>query len=168
MKKVSSSILWGVLTAVAFCVVFHERETVPKVEAQTTLAPAPDVEALRESIRNFFENLSDPNKGSAAAVEDFLKNSAMSEVGKTKLIEGLKKINGTLGAYVAYEPIGFKTLGNDLVVFRYLYKCQDYPIVWYFTYYRPRAKSGDAAANWNLIGFRYDSNLDAALLDATF
>jgi len=167
MKK-TSSILWGALAVAFLCVVFHERETVPKVEAQTTFAPSPDVEALRESIGNFFENLSDPNKGSVAAVEDFLKNSAMSEAGKTRLVDGLKKINGNLGAYVAYEPIGVKSLGNDLVVFRYLYKCQDYPIIWYFTYYRPRAKSGDATANWSLIGFRYDTNLDAALLDATF
>jgi len=168
MKKTSTSILWGFLALVALFAIFHERATVSKVEAQTTLAPSPDVEVLRESIGNFFENLSDPNKGSAAAVEDFLKNSEMSEAGKTKLIDDLKKISGSLGSYVAYEPIGVKSIGNDLVVFRYVYKCQEYPIIWYFTYYRPRAKSGDATANWNLIGFRYDTNLDVALLDATF
>ncbi|MGN0930950.1 MAG: hypothetical protein ACI4NP_04460 [Thermoguttaceae bacterium] len=116
--------------------------------------------------------MSDPNKGGNKAVEDFLKNSSLADNEKIKMkfSDGLRTINQNFGAYVSYEPIGFKMIGTDLVVFRYLYKCQNYPVVWYFTYYRPRTKTSDVSSTspWNLIGFRYDTNLDAALLDATF
>lgn len=144
--------------------------TVPRAEAQTA-TPGADVEALRESIGNFFENLSDPNKGVRQALDDFLKNTPVGSDEKSlaSLADGVKEVNANFGSYVAYEPIGFKTVGSDLVVFRYLYKCQDYPVVWYFTYYRPRPKTADeSATSWTLVGFRFDSNLDAALRDASF
>ena len=172
MKKYRVSVLWSVIL-VAFVVLGLRDRNVenPVVAQQSTAAYNADVEALRESIGNFFENLSDSSKGARKAVDEFVKNSAMAENEKTraKIADGLKTINANFGEYVSYEAIGVKTVGTDIIVFRYLYKCQDYPIVWYFTFYRPRSKSQDGpASSWNLIGFRYDTNLDAALLDATF
>lgn len=151
---------------------FRMRDSETQAQTQTTPV-AFDLETLRESIGNFFENMSDPSKGASKAVEDFLKNSSLSENDKTKtkFSDDIRLIAQNFGPYVSYEPIGVKTVGTDLVVFRYLYKCQNYPVVWYFTYYRPRAKTVDAttsSASWTLIGFRFDTNLDAALLDATF
>lgn len=138
-----------------------------RVEAQTA-TPGADVEALRESIGNFFETLSDPNQSARKALEDFSKNTAFGSNEKTlaSLADSLKNINANFGPYVAYEPIGVKSFGSDLTTFRYLYKCRDYPVVWYFTYYRPRAKaSEDASTNWTLIGMRFDSDVEKALLE---
>ena len=172
MKRYRLSII-GVLAVIALTTAFF-RMNVAESQAQTQPnLVAFDLETLRESIGNFFENLSDPSKGSEKAIKEFLKNTPLadSEKIKTKFTDDVRLINQNFGSYVSYEPIGVKTVGTDLVVFRYLYKCQNYPVVWYFTYYRPRAKSADVSAStasWTLIGFRFDTNLDAALLDATF
>ena len=171
MKRRQISIV-GAL-AIATAILALVRMNVPETRAQTQPnLVAFDLETLRESIGNFFENLSDPNKGAEKAIKDFLKNTPLAdnEKIKTKFTDEVRLIGQNFGPYVSYEPIGVKTIGSDLVVFRYLYKCQNYPAVWYFTYYRPRAKSADSSAStsWTLIGFRFDTNLDAALLDATF
>ena len=173
MKRKRSSIVIALAIVLCLAIFVAQREPESRAQTQTPAAPSADVEALREQIGNFFENMSDPNKGVSKALEDFVKNSSLAdnEKTKTRIADGLKAIHQNFGAYVAYEAIGVKNLGNDLVVFRYLYKCQDYPVVWYFTYYRPHASTSEPAASqtsWNLIGFRYDTNLDAALLDATF
>ena len=171
MKRRYSTILCLLVIVVSLKFALRTKDNMSNAQTQQTPV-AFDLETLRESIGVFFENMSDPNKGGSKAVEDFLKNSSLAdnEKIKTKFSDGLRTINQNFGSYVSYEHIGFKMIGADLVVFRYLYKCQNYPVVWYFTYYRPRTKPSDvsSASPWNLIGFRYDTNLDAALLDATF
>ena len=172
MKRFQTSIICA-LAIIAVIPVFL-RMNVSESQAQTQPnLVAFDLETLRDSIGNFFENLSDPSKGADKAIKDFLKNTPLADNDKikTKFTDDVRLIDQNFGAFVSYEPIGVKTIGSDLVVFRYLYKCQNYPVVWYFTYYRPRAKTTDAntsTASWTLIGFRFDTNLDAALLDATF
>ncbi len=174
MKRIQTWSICALAVAAVIWTGFSTRYSESQAQTQATSSVALDIETLKESIDNFFENMSDPTKGANKAVEDFLKDSSLlgNEKTKTKFAEGLKTINSNFGPYVSYEPIGSKMIGSDLVVFRYLYKCQDYPVVWYFTYYRPRAKgtpdSASSSAFWTLIGFRYDTNLDAALLDATF
>ncbi|MDO5309122.1 MAG: hypothetical protein Q4G03_06465 [Planctomycetia bacterium] len=170
MKQTRRSLLWLVLIIAVVTFVSNRGE---QTQTQAQMPSGPEVDALRESIGNFFENLSDPNKGASKAINEFLKNSALneSEDVKKRIVDGLQMIDKNFGAYVSYEPIGQKAVGEDLVVFRYLYKRQNYPIVWYFTYYRPRAKTVDATStptSWTLIGFRYDANLDVALLDSSF
>ncbi len=146
-----------------------------QAQTQTAQLTMPEIDSMRRPIDAFFEAISDPNKDPVAAVNDLLANSALSaqEQTKTKIVEGVKQMNQHFGEYVSFEQIGAKKLGSDLVVFRYIYKRQNYPVVWYFTYYYPRGKSNESSTTpsseqWRLIGFRYDTNLDAALLDATF
>ncbi|MDO5582250.1 MAG: hypothetical protein Q4G69_14070 [Planctomycetia bacterium] len=140
--------------------------------AQVGITAESDLSSLHGTIRIFFENLSDPNKGAKKALEEILKNSPISS--DEKLLDDLasrvKDINTRFGAYLSFEEIGSKSIGSDLVVIRYLYKCQNYPVVWYFTFYRPIVKTGDTALSrrWMLIGFRYDSNLDVSLRDSSF
>ena len=171
MKRYRTSIICALAVLIAVPAFIRINVAESQAQTQSNLA-AFDLETLRESIGNFFENLSDPNKGSEKAIKDFLKNTPLAdnEKIKTKFTDDVRLIGQNFGPYVSYEPIGVKTIGSDLVVFRYLYKCQNYPAVWYFTYYRPRAKTADsvASSSWTLIGFRFDTNLDAALLDATF
>lgn len=144
---------------------------VSMARAQTGSFTDTDLSPLRLSIRNFFENLSDSNKGARKALDEVLKNSPISSDEKlmTDLASRMKDINTRFGNYLSFEEVGIKSIGTDLVVMRYLYKCQNYPVVWYFTFYRPQTKSGETSAgSWSLIGLRYDSNLDIALRDSSF
>lgn len=172
MKRCQTAVICATAIVVGVFAFFRMQSSESKAQTQTSSAGY-DLAVLRESIGNFFENMSDPSKGANKAAEEFLKNTPLVENEKSvaRFADDLKLINQNFGSYVSYEPIGVKTVGADLVVFRYLYKCQNYPVIWYFTYYRPRAKSADASSTsptWTLIGFRFDTNLDSALLDATF
>ncbi len=173
MKRRQITVI-GALALVA-AVLALIRMNVPETQAQTQPSlVASDIETLKESIVKFFEGLSsDPNteNGIEKAFKDFLDDSPLKENEnlKTKFTNDVRAIRQNFGVYVSYEPIGVKMVGSDLVVFRYLYKFEKYPVVWYFTYYRsPKSAGSDPSSGWKLIGFRFDTNLDAALLDATF
>lgn len=172
MKNKQNAALWGVCILLLAFVVGRDGDVLApsSVEAQTGATGA-DVEALRASLGNFFENLSDPNQGSRKALVELTKNTALgdNEALITELSDNLKLVAANFGPYVAYEPVGVKTVGSDLIEFRYLYKCQNHPVVWHFTYYRPRPNAADpTSVPWTLIGARFDSNIDAALRDASF
>ena len=145
----------------------------PDVQAQAANLSETDLTPLRTNIKTFFENLSDNNKGAKKALEEIMKNSPVA--GDEKLVGDLAamlKVMGTrFGNYLTFEETGIKSIGNDLIVIRYLYKCQNSPVVWYFTYYRPPIKTGDVVAGtgtWSLIGLRFDSNIDVALKESGF
>lgn len=172
MKIKQNAALWGVCILLLAFVVGRDAGTLApsSVEAQTGATGA-DVEALRASIGNFFENVSDPNQGPRKALAELTKNTTLgeNEALLTELSDNLKLVAANFGPYVAYEPVGVKTVGSDLIEFRYLYKCQDHPVVWRFTYYRPRPNAADpTSVPWTLIGARFDSNLDAAFRDSAF
>lgn len=140
--------------------------------AQTTPLPDSELVSLRASISTFFENLSDSNKGSRKALEDLMKNSPVSSDDKLigELANLMKEINTRYGNYLSFEPIGVKSVGNDLIIVRYLYRCQNYPLVWYFTFYRNGSASDPAGTNshWMLIGLRFESNLETLQRDNGF
>lgn len=172
MKNKQNAALWGVcILLLAFVVGRGGDSLAPSsVEAQTGATGA-DVEALRASLGNFFENLSDPNQGPRKALDELTKNTTLADNEKliTGLADNLKLIAANFGPYVAYEPVGAKAIGSDLLELRYLYKCQNHPVIWRFVYYRPRPNAADpTSVPWTLIGVRFDSNIDAAFHDSTF
>lgn len=140
----------------------------PLLFAQNGTAPTTaEIEALQATIKTFFETISDEAAGPQKGLEELLKNSPLLREEKDKTIQALsnniREISRRFGAYLSFEPIGVKTIGRDLVVLRYLYKCQDYPVVWYFTFYRPISPTpaeGMTARPWSLVYFYYDSNLN--------
>ena len=171
MKNKQNAALWGVCILLLALVVGRDGDAFApsSVEAQTGATGA-DVEALRASIGNFFENVSDPNQGPRKALAELTKNTTLAdnEALLTGLADNLKTVAVNFGPYVAYEPVGVKAVGSDLIEFRYLYKCQNHPVVWHFTYYRPRPNAADpTSVPWTLIGARFDSNLDAAFRDSS-
>ncbi|MDO5552988.1 MAG: hypothetical protein Q4G68_04435 [Planctomycetia bacterium] len=157
---------------VAILLAFAMREEGPgTVQAQNAVFSETELAPIRSNIRSFFENLSDSNKGAKKALEELLKSSPLSgdEKTATDLAAKMKDIHVRFGNYLSFEEAGLKMIGTDVVVVRYLYKCQNYPVVWYFTWYRPPTKTTDVVSrNWTLIGMRYDSNLDIALRDSSF
>ena len=64
--------------------------------------------------------------------------------------------------------LGQATIGNDLVLMKYLYKCETFPVVWYFTFYRtsPRGeRTADTGDSWRVIIVRFDTELELLGLD---
>jgi len=69
-----------------------------------------------------------------------------------------------------HEFLDSKSVGNDLIQLRYLYKSDTEPFVWYFTFYRSQigTRPGESfpmipptAPKWNCIHIRFDNDLDA-------
>ena len=165
--------IYAVILLLISCFILGEwlgrEEWTGKVSAQ--VATETDLGLLHGRIRTFFENLTEPGKGPKKALEEILKSSPLGADEKlsAELAEKMKDISTRYGACVSFEEVGTKSVGSDLIMIRYLYKCENYPIIWYFTFYRPRPKTGETVTrNWTLIGLRYDSNLDIALRDTSF
>ena len=150
------------------------------LSAQSQDAPAvngaasgSDLESLAATVQNFFEQIANPAEGTKSGLETLLKNSPFEGNAKDDMIKTLaEKIDGIsaqFGSYVAFEPIGVKRVGRDLVILRYLYKCQNYPLVWYFVFYRPTpSESETAGKNWRVIHLYYDSQLNLPVWEAGF
>lgn len=144
--------------------------------AQPRDADAPnsgEFEEIHGEVRTFFEKISNPSAGPKDGLEELLKNSPFEEGSKEEMINALadkiKGITQQFGNYVSFEPIGVKKIGRDLVVLRYLYKCQNYPLVWYFIYYRPLPANGEPVNKpWQLIHLYYDSQLNIPLWESEF
>lgn len=173
MKYISQRYATGLILAFLVIVGFWLGRCayLPDVQAQATSFNESELTPLRANIRGFFENLSDNSKGAKRALEELLKNSPVSSDEKlvADLATSLKEVNTRFGNYLTFEEAGVRTIGSDLILVRYLYKCQNYPVVWYFTYYRQPVKNGELpSGNWTLIGLRFDSNLDAALRETGF
>jgi hypothetical protein len=66
------------------------------------------------------------------------------------------------GKCQAFEQISAKRVGNDLVLMRYLYKCENFPVVWYFTFYHTPNSAGSSSKNgiWRVVAVRFDTNLE--------
>lgn len=159
---------FGVLALICSSVPTLFAQNGPVTAAAAPSAPtSAEIETLQTTVKTFFETISDETAGPQKGLEELLKNSPLVREEKEKTISALsnniREIGRRFGAYLSFEPIGVKTIGRDLVVLRYLYKCQDYPVVWYFTFYRPIAPApsdGLAVRPWSLIHFYYDSNLN--------
>ena len=106
MKNKQNAALWGVCILLLAFVVGRDGDSLApsSVEAQTGATGA-DLEALRASIGNFFENLSDPNQGPRKALDELTKNTTLGDNEKlvAGLADNLKLVAANFGAYVAYE-----------------------------------------------------------------
>jgi len=109
----------------------------------------------------FLEGISRNEMDSAYA--DLLEGSELTRRTEEiqKLIARTREIETKYGKYRSFERIDAKRIGNDLVLLKYLYKCNSFPVIWYFTYYRD-FKRGDASTsnnNWVVIAVRFDNRL---------
>jgi len=129
-------------------------------------APGKDtvIDALDARVRPFLEAVSQQGD-TQKAYDDLLRGSALllkkSDEVKA-LVERTNQLQTKFGRYRNFERIDARAVGKDLVVMKYLYKCEDYPVVWYFTFYRPPARNEappeDSA--WRVIIVRFDTELE--------
>lgn len=138
-----------------------------------SLAAENEYRDLEKRIETFFGELQAASSA-GKPFEDLLKGGPLSR--ETEMFAEMGKSLGTIqqqfGAYRSNEQISVRTFGKqkDLLIMRYLYKCEHHPVVWYFTFYRSSPPStsttpGAGAAtttggNWNIIGIRFDTDLD--------
>jgi hypothetical protein len=125
-----------------------------------------DVDKVKARVGQFLDGVALGT--TKTAYEQLLAGSPLGK--QTEAVEDLVRKTDRLkemyGPYYAFEPIASRRVGSDLILLRYLYKCQDFPVVFYFTFYRtpqrdaPTEKSG----NWRVIIVRFDTELELLAL----
>jgi len=162
MKKieiVSAVVLVGIL-----CMSYLHFQTDVVAQSGTDT----DTADLKNSIQTFFTAL-DAQPGSLDAYQTAYRILLAGQQAQDKDIPEMadktdEMIKG--GNRWRSEFLDSKTVGNDLIQFRYLYKCDTHPIVWYFTFYRSQVGSriGDispAQRKWICLSIRFDNDLDS-------
>lgn len=132
----------------------------------TAAQPTTPDTALDNTVQLFFDSLSKGN--TEKALTDLFRNSPMA-FGNETMAETTEKTDAVwkqFGDYRGHDWIDTKTIGNDLVLVRYLTKFESHPVVWTFTFYRtpPQGMTSDLGYPWKVIGVRFDVNLDVLLL----
>ena len=118
--------------------------------------------ALDAHAAQFLEGVS---MGQAqSAYQELLAGSQLlrqSDALKT-LIEKTGGLEKKYGRYWGFEKIAAKRVGDDLVLLKYLYKCENFPVVWYFTFYRTPspAEPPVESRQWRVITVRFDTELE--------
>ena len=112
-----------------------------------------ELQRLQTQVERFFDNLDtvEPQR----AFTDLLAGGPLAAGDLKKLVDGVEDLEKRYGDYLEAEQISTKRVGRDLVLMKYLYKTPTYPIVWYFTYYRP-----PDGGEWVVIVVRFDTRLD--------
>jgi hypothetical protein len=122
----------------------------------------PVVAKLNDKVLEFLEGISQGNESSA--FKDLLTGSQLGEQsGAVKaLIDKSKEIVERYGAYRESEAIGARRLGKDVVLLRYLYKCEKFPVIWHVAFYRDFSRTAASDDSWVVISLRFDTQLDFA------
>jgi hypothetical protein len=127
----------------------------------------PDVQMLRQRADNFFEGISVGGR-TQTAYQELLAGGPLLK--QTKQVDALvaktDQLHDRYGPYRGFEPIAARRVGNDLVFLRYLYKCEHFPVVFYFAFYRtPRGEPpAETSNNWRAIIVRFDTELELLAL----
>ncbi|MDR2345343.1 MAG: hypothetical protein LBE18_04685 [Planctomycetaceae bacterium] len=134
--------------------------------------PSEPYKDLDERIKQFFEEIIE-NPASVAAFESILTSglttggNSLIDTSISDMKSKLDDVKTRFGNFKDYEKIDAKPIGKDLVIIRYLLKCETYPVVWTFTFYRrpnPNAAAVSQPAQWQTIGLKFDTNLDLLIL----
>ena len=132
----------------------------PLAAQERTPQQQAEVDKLQSGIEDFFKGLSSPTIGPELAFSTLVGKGPLKGKNEelTELVKKAGKLEERYGRYTGNEAASVKSIGNDLVILRYLFKGERFPLVWHFYYYR--TANGAMAKDWNLIEIRFDTNLD--------
>jgi hypothetical protein len=139
------------------------------VRAQSSYVTPEPYKELDDRIKLFFDEIL-ANPSSTTAFDSILMSglssggSSLIDTSISEMKTKLDDIKSRFGSFKEYEKIDAKPIGKDLVIIRYILKCESYPVVWTFTFYRRPTAATLAAAQWQTIGLRFDTNLDILIL----
>lgn len=132
--------------------------------AQETLTPElqTELEQVQKNVDLFFRNFTDKSVGIDRALRDLLVNSPLKDRREAiaALTQQASQLEKQYGGYLGHERVAFKAYGTDLLVVRYLFKCERYPVVWHFYFYRPSTASL-IRREWTLVELRIDASLSS-------
>jgi len=126
----------------------------------------PVIEALHTDVVSvFFENVKSQAYKQAYTTL-FGTKQLGTEEDRDTLVTETAKIEGKYGAYRSFERVYAKRVGSDLIFMKYLYKCENFPVLWHITFYRT-STSGDVGPEsrpWQVVSIRFDTDLEILTL----
>ena len=120
-------------------------------------AQGPDDAALEQPKMQAAEFLESLSSNVEEAYDALLKNSPVGRDQERlkKVVADTKRLflpgapYGRPRAEKAAEQVKAQLVGSDLAILRYLYKFDQLPVVWHFSFYRTNGK-------WVVVGVRFD------------
>jgi hypothetical protein len=122
----------------------------------------PVIVALHARVSQFLEGVS-AGEAQGAYQELLVGSPLLKQTDAIKeFVQRTNELETKYGRPWGFERISAKRVGKDLVLAKYLYKCESFPIVWYFTFYRTPAE-GETATDggaWRAVIVRFDTQLE--------
>lgn len=157
MTRITASLLVGGLLLVAGSLAAWAQNTSTPPEAH--------LERLAARSREFLEDVSLGK--AAAAYEQLLAGSplATETAAVAQLVERTAELEKRYGRCWNFERLTARSLGSDVVLINYLYKCERVPLVWRLVWYRTpgAAAAAGGAEAWSVVSVRFDTDWDRAL-----
>lgn len=116
-----------------------------------------EVAERKKRVEKFLNGLSDDEQMPKKHFEDILDDGPLKSRSEAinRLVDRFEEIQKASGKYSMSEAISEKRVGTDLILLKYLSKAENYPVVWYFTFYR---RPSDKI--WIVISLRFDTRLE--------
>ena len=119
--------------------------------------PLPD---LQKRIDGFFVALTTVGAEPKTAFGELLAGGPLEKSEDVKkLVDEVRKFDEKFGVFIEAEQVSTRRIGKDLVILKYLYKAQKFPVVWHFVFYRVPAKTGPPRS-WSVISVRFDTRVE--------
>lgn len=123
--------------------------------------PGPVVSNLEDRVMRFLDAVAAGKENDA--FDDLLHGSQLLEQTDDvqTLVDKSKLIEDRYGPFQDSERIDARRIGNDLVLMKYLFKCEKFPVIWYFAFYRDFRRTSNTTGNdWVVIAVRFDTQLE--------
>lgn len=126
----------------------------------SVLAQDDPLPGLQKRIDGFFLALTADDAEPKGAFDELLAGSPLEKSDDIKkLVEEVRKFDDRYGEFLEAEQVSAKRVGKDLVLLKYLYKGQKFPVVWHFAFYRAPSKT-PASRTWAVILLRFDTRVE--------
>jgi hypothetical protein len=123
----------------------------------------PEIEAVQTEVESFFKAFSPRSLGPEGAIRQIIGNGPLKDRNDeiSQLSDQAEQLDARYGAYVDHEAVSTRVSGKSVIFLRYIYKGERFPVVFYFTFYRPTSTLSPVQPKWSLISLRFDARLDA-------
>ncbi len=150
-------------TAAAVCALWLIASVPALAQDPTKPAADPVVDRLAGKASYFLERVGARDEQNA--LTELLEGSPLAKkvAAVQSLAEKSAQLQDKYGDFQEAEQIAAKRVGRDLVLLRYLFKCKNFPVVWYFTFYQDFSRTSAGSAdqdNWILIAVRFDTQVE--------
>jgi hypothetical protein len=123
------------------------------------------VKPLDDNIKTFFDELIS-GVSVSKTLDEWMRNNLTGYAAGSQPVEDIKSkladVKTKFGEFRAYDKIDIKQIGSDLVIIRYLLKCDYRPVVWTFVFYRQPVFAGSATPSGNpfrVIDLRFETDI---------